>query len=420
MSTTQSIIEPALRERFANRPVEQLTDDFSETYKRIKKASPQAINSRGGFYVVQTTNNRSHEYSDGTTGEGGDFPSSGRARMRKLTVPAVITRSTANVTSSVLAQDKGENHALALNAASLMDQQIQNMINSHALTQNISVWGDGSGELARVSGTSGTTVTCNNSGNLFGTQLLEPEMIVDVYSFDLATFRGSIIISTVNRGNMTFVASAALPAGTTSSDRIILKNSKNNLYRGLKYLGANSGSFQGESDRTINPMLSGINIDTSGRTLSAAWLRRQISAQRFKRNGKKSKAEFFMSSQADAYEATAYAMKLQTGMAADTGYDPDKATFGGVKVNWEIHVQRDHVFNVDWSYMDRFELKPYELERTNGNYLHRVNAQSGRGHSAQFNIYAEGMGNFGTNNPAALVAIAYGFSTSGLELGNNT
>lgn len=428
MATTDSVISITLDNVFAKNDIEKLIPTYSDTYKKIKKADKKKMNANGGFYLVETGAANSLVSSDFAAAAGGDFPQATEGEFLRLNVPPITDRSTIEWNTNVDAQNDDaalkEKPAKDLN---YIANDLENIYRFYGISKSRQVWQDRSNELARVSAvdTSTETITCLNSGNLFGVQHIEQGMFVEIFDANgVQRGAGGVTTFKVNRvyqktGKFTTVQDLTAGMGIANGDIIYPAGSRNNGWAGVKYLAGASGSFEGVSDRTIHPELSGVQLNMSSASLSASVFRRMTAAQRLRRRGKESMGKFYASAQVEAYELTGYGIQvLQAGNGKlDRGVG--KISFNGKPIEDDIYVPRDELHYTDFSEVDCFELKKFAPEKWGGTYERPVPAASGQGWSAKKQINLEGFGNLGTDNPAALDVMAYALSTEGLAIGQD-
>lgn len=427
--TTDSVITVTLDQVFAKNTVESLIPTYSETYKKLKKADKKKINALGGFYLVQTGAANSLVSQDFAAAAGGDFPQPTEAEYLQLTVPPITDRSTIQWNTNVEAQN--EDATLKQKAAKSLDwiaNDLESIYRFYGISKSRQVWQDRTNEVARVSAVNAGAkeITCLNAGNLFGVQLIEQGMRVEIFDAG-GTQRGDAVtkVFTVDRvyqktGKFTTKESLTAGMGIADGDIIYPAGSRNQGWAGTKYLSGTTGQFEGLNDRTIHPELSGVELPMSNRALSAAVFRRLIAAQRFRRRGKESNGKFYASSQIEAYELTRYGLIVVD--SKDKGYDPGvdqkKLSFNGRMICEDLYVPRDELHFADMDKLDKFELKEFKPEKWGGTYERPVPAANGQGWSTKKQIVLEGFGNLGTDQPAALDCFATGLNTAGLSLGN--
>lgn len=416
--TNLSAVEAAVIEYYSG-GVEDITGNSSKTLKEVEVGKPEELNSRGASIVIQPQNNASERWG---TSEFADFPTPGNSPLVKVTVPFVGVSATAQFSHHVLAED-----ANATTLANLVRIQLDNKAEALMQSRNIFLWGDGSGERARVSSVSGAgpyVVTCNNSGNLYGVQLLDVGAQVELRNGSGTLKSGGGVfygtITAVNYGTPSFTIDTG-PNDIANNDRVYLYGSYGSAPRGFLYQCANSGAWQGLSDRTIYKNTSSAIQNGSNAVLSAALMDKMTSGQAFKRGTRElGKIKYYVSAQWDAYLNIGYEMKVYQGK------DKLDATFemmshGGVGFEWDPHVQRDSVHAIDVSYMKEYRMKKIGLVKNQaGGIFFQMNAANGQGHASGVNVYWEGFMNYGTKFPSALGTRLYSLSTANLDLGNNT
>jgi hypothetical protein len=412
-NTNLAAVEAAIKEHYSG-GVEDLNGNVSPTLKKVEVGEPEELNSRGAALVIRPQNNAIDRFS---TAEFGDYPAPGNSPLVKTTVTFINHTKSALFSHHVLAENM-----LPSKITDVVTGQLDNCLEFINETKNINLWGDGSGERARVSGVAGLVITCNNAGNLYGVQLLDVGMEVEFRDSGGTLIDATVPrsrITAINEGTPSFTVDIA-PAGLANNHRVYLYGSFNAHPRGFLYHITNSGAWQGLSDRTIYRGTSPAIQAAGGAILSAGLMDKTTSGSAFKRGTRApGKQEYYVSSQWDAYLAIGYDMKIVEGQTFDAGYKT--FSHGGKAFNWDPHVQRDFVWDLDVSQLKEFRMKKMEMVKNDsGGYLHLMTAGQGQGRASGRFVFWEGFYNYGTKSPVKLGTRISGLSTSGLELGNNT
>lgn len=416
-----STVEAAIIEHYV-KGVEDVTGNSAATYRRIKPGRAQELNSRSAAIVIQPQNNVSERWS---TSEFDDYPSPGRSPLVKLTVPFVNFFATAGFSRHVLSE-KMSSEAVADIVATQMD----NVVDHIDVLMNIVLWGDGTNERARVSATNTTTgvVTCDNSGNLYGSQLMEVGQEVEFRGAD-GTLRGTAsgitwtVITARSKANKTFTVQQCA-SDVAAADRVYPRGGYNSAPRGFAYHIAPTGAWQGLSDRTVYDGTYVPVINNASGVLGAAVMDKCTSEQFFQRGTTqtgKGTRRIYWNTQRDAYLAAGYDMKPQNNDKLDLSFTG--ITHGGMREVSEDerdkHIQRDSVWFLNEDEMMKFEMDKLGIIKNDaGGVFHQRNASQGPGHSDGKQVYWGWVGNYGCKYPSKLGTRIYGNSTTGLAQGN--
>lgn len=417
-----SDVEAAIKEVYVGRNIEDLTGNCGSTYRRIKNGNKSAVelNSRGASIVGRVRNNVSERLS---SSEFQDFPNAGKSQLYKFNVPAAGFLATCLFSHQTMAE-RNMNSAMINVVQGEIDNKLENTMDS----LNFYAWGDSSGERARIGSISYSgsvaTVVCNNSGNLYGCQMIEEGM-----ELEARTSGGTLhntgadygTVATTNNGTLTFVTVTGCATNWAAADRLYIRGSYNGAPRGVLYHINNTGGWQGLSDRTLYKNTSCPVINAASDAISPVLVDKMESAQAFKRGDSyKSKGEFYASSQFYGYKQLGYELRVLDNSEKFDG-SIQTITHGGNKINWERDVPRDAFAQVDFDELRRFDMQELDFVKNDaGGYFHLINASTGQLHGSGRAVYLEGYFNWGCVNPNKLGSRIYGLSTTNLDLGNNT
>ena len=422
-----------LDELFANNTVAELLpqNELLRSWREVSSGAAKNINARGAFYMLQPQRPNNIRQKAFGTSPGAKFPEPTKSAWITMNLSAVVDESTIQWDGNVEDQNKGKLKQMPAKDLDFVERELEGIYNAYAHSKARQLWQDGSNELARVSAinTGTRVITCNNSGNQFNVQLLEQGMLIEVRDGS-GTLKGYLQVESVNRPAKTFKcrsdyildtaeATAALASlSIANNDRIYPKYGYNQGWKGILYGLATSGAFQSLADRTVHDYLTGVQIDASGRAISAALLRRLRSARRNRKHGTKSRGKFYASAQIDGYEATGFAtQKYGQTTKLDMGYSEDELKFDGKTFQWDGYVPKNMVAEVDMQSIDRFELREFKPIKMDGSYIHL--APGDDRHYDKRNIYIKGIGQLGYEVPAAVGGLLINLSTAGLALGDD-
>lgn len=422
-NVTTASVEAAVIEYYSGK-IDDLTYNVEPSMlKKIEKGKAEELNTRGASLVIRPDNNASERW--GTT-EFMDYPTPGNSPLVKTTVPFVGVSAT--ILFSHLVIDENQNATVL---GDLIQGEIDNKMEALNQSREFFLWGDGSGERARVSAfNSGTgVVTLNNSGNLYGAQMVEKNSYVEFRdsSGTLKSGGGATYgkVSAKDNGALTITldATVGFPNDIANGDRVYLYQSYAGAPRGFLYHIANSGAWQGISDRTVYSNTNPAIQDASSQVLSAALMDKMISGAAFKRRSRNiGNFKFYVSSQLDAYLNTGYELKTFPNTTdLKGGFNAEGVTHGGVGLDWHPFVQRNMVWALDPSFLRYYQYAKIDwVKNAAGGIFHLLNAAQGQMHASGRACYLEGYYNYGTKQPVKLGTRLHSLATTGLELGNDT
>jgi hypothetical protein len=416
MSVLLANVEAAVREYYSG-GVEDLTYNVDDTLSEIEEGrDAEELNSRGASLVIRPLNNVSERWG---TAELQDYPNPGVSPLVKTTVVFTGVTATCLFSNHVLAENQS-----ATTIANLVTGELDNKLENLRDSQDFYLWGDGTGERARVSGVASLVVTCNNSGNLYGVQMLEQGMEVEFRTSAGVLHSGGGItygtIQSVDYANLTFTLDQ-IPSDAANNDRVVLRGSYGSAPRGFLYHVAPSGAWQGLSDRTIYRGTTPTTITASG-ALTQGLLEKMHSARALK-TGKRDRDggryKLYVSSQFSAYVAIGFDMKTVTGNSFDAGFADGQVDYAGTPFRFSKHVQRDFVWELNVKKMRIYRMQKVQMVKNDGGGIfHLINAASGQLHASGKAVYWEGFFNYGVKDPVALGTYISGLSTTNLALGN--
>lgn len=422
-NVTTASVEAAVIEYYSGK-IDDLTYNVDPSMlQKIEKGRAEELNTRGASLVIRPLNNESERWG---TAEFLDYPTPGNSPLVKTTVPFVGV--TATILFSHLVIDENQN---ATTLGDLIQGEIDNKLEALNQSREFFLWGDGSGERARVSSFNlGTgVVTCNNSGNLYGTQMLGVGAYVEFRDSSGVLKSGGGpaygLISAKDNGALTITldATVGFPNDVANGDRVYLYRSYAGAPRGFLYHIANSGAWQGLADRTIYSGTNPAIQDASSQVLSAALMDKMISGAAFKRRSRKiGNFKFYVSSQLDAYLNTGYELKTYPNTdSMKGGLANEMPTHNGVTLEWHPFVQRNMVWALATEYLRFYQYAKIDwVKNAAGGMFHLLNAAQGQMHASGRACYLEGYLQYGSKQPVRLGTRLYNLSTTGLEMGSDT
>lgn len=417
MSVLLTNVEAAVREYYSG-GVEDLTFNVDDTLSEIEEGKDaEELNSRGASLVIRPLNNVSERWG---TSELADYPNPGVSPLVKTTVVFTGVTATALFSNHVLAENQ-----TATTITNLVTGELDNKLENLRDSQDFYCWGDASGERARVSSVSSLVVTCNNSGNLYGVQMLEAGMEVEYRtSGGVLLSGGGVTYSTilsVDVSAQTFTVDQIPNDPIANGHRVYLRNSYGSAPRGALYHIATSGAWQGLTDRTIYRGTTPTTVTATG-VLTQGLIEKMHSARSLKTGKRgKGKTKLYVSSQWSAYVAIGFEMKtFPNTNALDLGFVDNQTDYAGVPFRFSKHVQRDMLWEMDFSKLRLYRMQKIQMVKNDaGGIFHLINAASGQLHASGKAVYWEGFYNLGTKAPVQLGTRIDGLTTTNLALGND-
>jgi hypothetical protein len=386
--------------------------------KAWKQGKAAQINQRNAFIILNVDNASVIRY-DAT--EFADFATPSNQSQLKTSIPLQRVTKSFSVSGAVRRQQATGTSLFdtvmdgADDVAEMMDKQL-----------NFNAHGNGTGEIARASGVAGTTVTCANASNLYGSR--------QVYKNELVEFRATngtlhsagnrySTVTAVDLAAKTFTVDA-IASDATTNDIVYDYGSYNNGFRGLAYHVAASGAWQGVSDRTTYRGLSSVVIAASSASISRALIDQLDGEMRFKiGDGAKPAGRIVYTSytQVAGFKALGYDLQRYNGSdtSLNTGFLDDALQHGDLPIKGSVDCQVDRWYEGDvLNMVQRFETIPTQwVPNEAGGYFHMANAAAGQGKADGYFMYREWEGNFGAYQPR-LVGLISGLATSGLPAGH--
>lgn len=417
MSVLLANVEAAVREYYSG-GVEDVTFNVDDTLSEVEEGKDaEELNSRGASLVIRPLNNVSERW--GTT-ELQDYPTPGVSPLVKTTVPFTGVTASALFSNHLLAENQS-----ATTITNLVTGELDNKLENLRDSQDFYLFGDGSGERARVSSVASLVVTCNNSGNLYGVQMLEVGMEVEFRTSGGVLLSGGGVtfstITAVDYSAKTFTVDQIPNDPIANTHRVYLRGSFGAAPRGFLYHVATSGAWQGLSDRTIYRGTTPTVITANG-VLSQGLLEKMHSARALKTGKRGSgKSKLYVSSQWSAYVAIGFEMKsFVNTQSFDAGFIDSQTDYAGVGFKFSKHCQRDMLHELDTKKMRLYRMQKIMMVKNDaGGIFHLINAASGQLHASGKAVYWEGFFNFGVKDVVGLGTRIEALSTTSLALGDD-
>lgn len=414
--------QAAMREVLKHDPVKsQTTETSSMLWDAVKKGTASAINDRNAFIILDV-DDAAVIKSDTT--EFGDYAPPSNQQQLKTSIPIRRVTKTYSVSGAVKRQNATD--TMLLNTIIEGTKNVERMMDKQ---MNFQAHGDATNEIAKASGISSLTVTCNSTTNLFGTRHTYKNEIVEFRSSGTLRSGGGVSYSrilTVDRSAKTFTVDQ-IASDATTNDLIYDYASYNNAIRGLDYHVNNTGAWQGIADRTAYLGLSSVLVSASSAYLSRALLDLIIGELKYKFGDDEKMGEMmaYMSyAQVAQFKSLGYDLQRYDGpsKALNTGFSSDALQHGDLMVKGSVDCRHDRIYVGDiLGLMQRFETIPpqwvQDPSTANGDYLVWANAANGQGKADGFFCYREIEMNTGCYQPRKVGALT-SLATTGLPLGN--
>lgn len=420
------------RKRFASDQMKVFLPMHRGVFSKLKEIPDDRINAKGWYYMWQKEVPGNFRQTQFASSEAGIFSDAGGAGYLVQNVTAIAHRAALRYSDHVLYTNKRAGQQ------EISDRTVNNMVKEHLKQLNdameVQYWGNKTNEVARVSAINyGTrTITCANAGNLFGCYLMRIGMRLHGFASDAVTQRVNgggvdyLIVESINRDARTFTYRAtdyqgnALPAPPlliANGDILYRENGKDNAINGMIYEMANTGPFQGQADRTINPGTTGYTINAGSSPLSVALLRRQHSDVLFGQidDDPIDGFSFFVSTQKDAFDALGDALQPTQQDGKELMLGRLGRSFNGINFRWHPYIARDACALHNPRKVDKGVLKEYDVESDEA-----IMKQSGGEIYHEFALPLAGYWNIGAEFASELGSYMYGLTTAGYSLGYAT
>lgn len=403
-------------------------------FKALKEIDKGNVNAKGWYYMFGTTAPRNFTQSPFASSEGGVFKDAGGNAYLVQNVLVLTHRASLNYTDQVsIVNNRADRQEIPSKVVDQMDKD-HLMGLENAMSRQF--WGNRTNEVARISAinTGTRTVTCNDANNLFGVYLLSPGDRLEAYSNGAVkrvsgggTSQDYFIVETISRENKQFVYrgtdldgnTITAPALVAATDILYPEGGKDNALTGVESILANSGQFQGLSDRTVSDVTTGTTLNAATASLSVAYLRRMTSEFRYadpndSQTSQKSCA-FYVSAQEDAFAALGDALQptQQEGQSLTLGRSSG-LSFNGIPFRWHAYVPRDVVTLLDVSKLEKGVLKDYGPVGGNEPIMKQINGQV----YDAFIVPYSGYWNMGCETPRYAGVWLKGLATAGYAMGH--
>jgi hypothetical protein len=413
-----STIGPQLKEKVAAK-IEEAVEKVTETWNLVGKGTPESTNALGARIPVTVEDNASELW---TSTEGDDFPEGDSDVPVSMNVKYTRVYKTGTITGDVRNHDSDPDKI-----GGIISKQVANATKSLKKSINRMLFGNSSGELARISAinTGTRTITCDTTDNYFGVRKLPKRFKFEVRSTAGALRNGGGveygIVESVDRANKQFVYKANPGVASTAGVNDILVGRKGwgNAIRGLDYHLNNSGQYQNVPRGASNPALNALVIDAQQEYLSASLIDLLINSMTFKQ-GTEARDELVITwgpTQKQQYWNLGYTLKTITGDKINLSFD--EGSHAGIKFGTDVDCNPDGMYIWRPSRLKRYQLLPVGMIDIGHGLLSPKNAADGQGHADAYNFYIGGKFEMGCSAPHLLGARIENLNVENLPQGHD-
>jgi len=365
--------------------LEDANEKRADTFSTIDEGTPEEINARGTFLSIMTLD---HAIERTTTNEGGAFPTASAPSYVKATLPHITVERTVGMTGAV----KRNNKANQINV-NVVKKNFTNAMDKIYKSMNRFMFGDGSGELARVGagsvGAGGTGVdtttkiiTCNGTTNLFGSrfvadigQTLEARSTAGVLRNGGGLTK--MTVTAVDRENKKFTVDQ-LPTDIAANDVIYNFDSYGTAPYGFDYHFAKTGTWLNLTRGSSNIGLNSVRRSLGGEKLTGGALDQLLGDMKFKLGGEPSKDGIeiiWAPTQCNSYKDEGYELKQfvmtvgQTGRGANIDMSFSGVTHSGIKTREDVDCQINRVIVNHKGLLKKFQLQKIQIIQDDGGPL---------------------------------------------------
>lgn len=219
--------------------IQKSFDNNTQAMKRFKKeTATETITGRGREFVLNLQNNESY----GGIAEGGNFPAAGEMVDDRAVVNFRNQFASFDFTGSV--EDLKNNMTLQ----DTLQRIVKDTTEAFDEKQEFFLFGDGSGEVARIDSISSNDITAlNNVTYSHGARMVRKGQRLNAYDISGAAYRvGDMVVSSVNRStDVIAVDSAAAAIASDDDDILVFEDSYGTVAQGLKYHVADDSTWLG-------------------------------------------------------------------------------------------------------------------------------------------------------------------------------
>ena len=418
MALTTTQISTILIEKVAPK-IEDAVEKVTETWNLISKGKPESTNALGARIPTNVEDNASEVWS---STEGADFPEGDNEVPVAMNVKYTRVYKTGSITGDVRNHEKDPDKV-----ASIIGNSVSKCTAALKKSINRMLFGDSSGELARVSAinTGTRTITCDDTNNKFGVRKLMKRQKLEARTTGGALRSGGgikfLVVTSKDRANKQFVydAGQGAAADIAPTDILCLKDSYGAALRGLDYHINNSGLYQNVQRGATNEALNAVVFDAGTDYLSASMIDRVVNSMSFKQ-GNEDTDDLIITwapTQKQQYFNLGYSLKDHMGNNLNLSFDG--VTHSNIPTRTDVDTPINALYVWRPSKLKRYQLDPVGPIDIGFGILSPKNAASGQGHADAYNFYLGGKFEIGCSQPNLLGARIRNLNTVGLPDGND-
>ncbi len=366
-------------------------------FNRVNKGSGNALSDRGFEIPTEIEGNWAH----GWPTDGGDWPAGGSIKTIRQKVFFKEYAHAVRLTARAINTIKPD----AAYIKSWTEKNLDGSIRAGYKMNNIYAWGEGDGILGVIStGATSVTQTLNNNNNV---RFLRNGMRISVYDPTFSILRGSAsITSTPTPGQTTITLDASI--ATTTSDVVTIYGGANQAITGVKAIVDDtteaSVTYQDNSRNDYRNLRAQV-IDAGSVGLDVEILNRMVGAKIQVAMGEIMRGDYELwsyPSQTAAYASLGYNLKRYEGKSKSLDLGYTSYEFQGMPWVEEIDCDKDRVYYLDFSTLEKYVARTWGWEDTDGRILRMVPSENtGIAYTAQYEGYWICDYNLGSPDPRA-------------------
>lgn len=363
--STLSAIQDALK-RFYIGPIRSQLNNSTVLLSRLQRNQEDVSGDTLTAYVPLD-----HERNQGVgaRADGGVLPTARYRQVKQTAIPLKYNYGRIEVTGPAIAGSRNASAAFM----KVIDFEIRGMVTGMKVDLNRQLYGDGTGWMCQVNGTStGTSVTLDNPG----TQYLEAGMYIDTYS---ATSGGSSGADSASIASVDSTTTLTLDSAATMTDNyyVFREDSRGNEMMGLLGIIDDATyvtTLQGVS-RTTYPWFKANVLDNSGTNRDLTLdLMQQSSDEAEKDGGKISLVVANYELRRKYADLLVHDKRFVNKLSLDGGFSALEYSAGGDPIPFVVdrHSRDNTIFFTDESSLAIYRASDFDWMDKDGAILSRV------------------------------------------------
>jgi len=355
-------------------------------YNRANKGAGQPLSDRGFEIPTEIEGNFAH----GWMTDGGDYPAGGSVKTIRQAIYFKEFISSLRLTMRAIETVTSAGGKAAI--SSWLERNVDSTIEDSYKLMNFYCMGTGNGVLATVSAAANsTTQTFDNNNNV---RYLRNGMRLRFWNSARTVLRGSATITSFPTAGDTTVTLDSAVNVAAATDVATIFGGNNQAITGLKAIIDDTSEanviFQNQSRNTYNNLRAQA-IDASNASLDLELLTRMIGANIQIRMGAISRSEYELwsyPSQTAAFQALGWNLKRITEGSKSVKLGYTSYEFQGMPWVEETDLDKDRVYFIDWSKIQKYVAKDWGWKKPDGNILRLVpSSTSGIAYTSQAEGY---------------------------------